>query len=229
MAAQTMQLQEESAIPILTMIATPDSSPFQTRTLRFHNGPIKIGRTDGLDELGGEVVVTSSNGIFTEKVVSRKHGKLTFENGRFFVVDLNSSHGTQVNGVKLPKNTPTKLKNDDIVTFGRAGFCNGIEFKPIIARIKLDFPSYDSIVPDSVNQMSKKQEEVAEDLNKTLSLESLIVALQNEDKRSPNTERKLSGLKQALEYKKWCNFSTKEAVAHVPMLSNLSPGNSPGH
>ena len=80
-----------------------------------------------------------------------------------------------------------------------------------------------------VNQMSKKQEEVAEDLNKTLSLESLIVALQNEDKRSPNTERKLSGLKQELEYKKWCNFSTKEAVAHVPILSDLSPGNSPEH
>ena len=39
----------------------------------------------------GCLVNADSNGIFTEKVVSRKHGKLTFENGRFFVVNLNSS------------------------------------------------------------------------------------------------------------------------------------------
>ena len=78
-------------------------------------------------------------------------------------------------------------------------------------------------------QSSDEESDDAEDLNKTLSLESLIVALQNEYKRSPNTERKLSGLKQALEYKKWCNFSTKEAVAHVLILSDLSPGNSPEH
>ena len=102
MASQTMQLDGD--FPTLTICPTPESSWFETRTLSFYNGAkIQIGRTDGLDEIGGEVRPSSSNGIFTEKVISRKHANLFFRVGRFFVEDENSAHGTKVNGEKLQK------------------------------------------------------------------------------------------------------------------------------
>ena len=250
MASQTMQLDGD--FPTLTICPTPESSWFETRTLSFHNGAkIQIGRTDGLDEIGGEVRPSSSNGIFTEKVISRKHANLFFRVGRFFVEDENSAHGTKVNGEKLQEFSAYKLTDGDILTFGRSGYYKGDEFKAVIGKVSLAYPCYDSLVPSSMDQVPMKEEvvekkvprkEVArkeeisisdgehpQDLDRTSSFESLIGALEKEENRSPNTDRKLEGLKEAFHYKKRAKLSTKQAVSLVSVLSDLSPGNSPVH
>ena len=244
MASETMQLDGD--FPSLTICPTPESSWFETRTFRFYNGAkVLIGRTDGLEEIGGEVRPNSSNGIFTEKVISRKHASLFFRVGRFYLEDQNSAHGTKVNGEKLHKFSAYKLTDGDILTFGRSGYYRGVEFKAVIGKISLAYPCFDSLVPSSMDQVPMKEVEgkkvprmevprkeeisISDSINdRTLSLESLIGALEKEENRSPKTDRKLVGLKEALHYKKEAKLSTKQAVSLVSILTDLSPGNSPG-
>ena len=233
--------EEENGFASITMSPTPESSSFQPRTLSFQNGPVIIGRTDGVEKIGGEALPTSSNGIFTQGVVSRKQAMISFENGRFFLQDLNSTHGTKVNEERLHSD-PIMLRDGDILTFGRGGWHKNIQFKPVKAKIQLAFPSYDSVVPNSVDQLPWKETEVGEvarkskdkdstkegakgnELDKTASIESLIDALEKEQNRSPKTDKKLRGLQEALQHKKKYNISKKEAVLMVDCLANLSPG-----
>ena len=239
--------QLDSDFPTLTICPTPESSWFETRTFSFYYGAkVLIGRTDGLEEIGGEVRPSSSNGIFTEKVISRKHASLFFRVGRFYLEDQNSAHGTKVNGEKLHKFSAYKLTDGDILTFGRSGYYRGVEFKAVIGKISLAYPCFDSLVPSSMDQVPMKEVEgkkvprmevprkeeisISDSINdRTLSLESLIGALEKEENRSPNTDRKLEGLKEAFHYKKRAKLSTKQAVSLVSVLSDLSPGNSPVH
>ena len=123
------------------MSPTPDSSSFQLRTLSFQNGPVIIGRTDGVEKIGGEALPTTSNGIFTQGVVSRKQAMISFENGRFFLQDLNSSHGTKVNEERL-HSEPVKLRDGDIGDWHK-----NVQFKPVKATIQLVYPSYDTQCP----------------------------------------------------------------------------------
>ena len=200
---------------------TPDSSSFQLRTLSFQNGPVIIGRSDGVEKIGGEALPTTSNGIFTQRVVSRKQAMISFENGRFFLQDLNSSHGTKVNEERL-HSEPIKLRDGDIGDWHK-----NVQFKPVKATIQLVYPSYDTVVPNSVDQLPWKEEELVEvprkyededsskegakgkDLDKTASIESLIDALEKDENRSPKTDRKLRDLQEALQYKKKYNISKK--------------------
>ena len=135
---------------------------------------------------------------------------------------------------------PIKLKDGEILTFGRGGWHKNVQFKPVKATIQLVYPSYDTVVPNSVDQLPWKEEEVVEvpgknkdsskkgakgkDLDKTASIESLIAALAKDETPSPKTDRKLRGLQKALQYKKKYNISKKEAVLMVDCLANLSPG-----
>jgi len=148
-------------------------------------------------------------------------------------------------------NLSTSSTDGDILTFGRSGYYKGDEFKAVIGKVSLAYPCYDSLVPSSMDQVPMKEEvvekkvprkEVArkeeisisdgehpQDLDRTSSFESLIGALEKEENRSPNTDRKLEGLKEAFHYKKRAKLSTKQAVSLVSVLSDLSPGNSPVH
>ena len=196
--------------------------------------PTFFGGADGVEKIGGEALPTTSNGIFTQGVVSRKQAMISFENGRFFLQDLNSSHGTKVNEERL-HSEPVKLRDGDIGDWHK-----NVQFKPVKATIQLVYPSYDTVVPNSVYQLPWKEEEVVEvpgknkdsskkgakgkDLDKTASIESLIDALEKEENRSPKTDRKLRGLQEALQYKKKYNISKKDAVLMVDCLANLSPG-----
>ena len=84
---------------------------------------------DGVEKIGGEALPTTSNGIFTQGVVSRKQAMISFENGRFFLQDLNSSHGTKVNEERL-HSEPIKLRDGDI-----GGWHKNAQFKPVKATI----------------------------------------------------------------------------------------------
>ena len=51
---------------------------------------------------------------------SARHAVLTFENDRYFVVDVGSTNGTFVNGARVT--TPRRLTNGDIVRVGQTDF-----------------------------------------------------------------------------------------------------------
>ncbi|MBI2989002.1 MAG: FHA domain-containing protein [Deltaproteobacteria bacterium] len=52
-----------------------------------------------------------------DMAVSRKHAALTFENGQFFVEDLNSRNGTFVNDKKITSKTP--VTENDVIRVGK--------------------------------------------------------------------------------------------------------------
>jgi subtilisin family serine protease len=55
--------------------------------------------------------------ITGDSTISRGHARLTFLGGRAQIVDLDSSHGTQVNGRKIAG--PTTLRSGDLITLGQ--------------------------------------------------------------------------------------------------------------
>ena len=76
--------------------------------------PTFFGGADGVEKIGGEALPTTSNGIFTQGVVSRKQAMISSENVRFFLQDLNSSHGTKVKSMK--RGCTLSPSNSEMVT-----------------------------------------------------------------------------------------------------------------
>jgi serine/threonine protein kinase len=50
--------------------------------------------------------------------LSRLHAVITFERGRFFLMDLGSLNGTRLNSLRLPAREPTELHDGDRITLG---------------------------------------------------------------------------------------------------------------
>lgn len=64
--------------------------------------------------------------VLAEQAVSRAHARISRDGALFFVEDLGSAYGTQINGKKLPKGEKRLLRDGDViaiaqfdVTFGR--------------------------------------------------------------------------------------------------------------
>ena len=58
--------------------------------------------------------------ITDDKTVSKEHAAVAFhENGRLYVVDLKSTHGTTINGAPVPANKPKELANGALLRFGK--------------------------------------------------------------------------------------------------------------
>ena len=74
------------------------------RSYRFHQDVTAIGRMNGNDL------------IITGKTVSRHHARLWFENGRWWLTDLQSTSGTLVNGTRILQ--PVALNEGDVIHFG---------------------------------------------------------------------------------------------------------------
>lgn len=53
-----------------------------------------------------------------DKLTSRRHATIHYENGIYFLTDERSANGTFVNGQQLEEKTPYKLLNDDRVAIG---------------------------------------------------------------------------------------------------------------
>ena len=235
---QTQPEQEDyNAFPSLTIWPTTKSTIFRARTLCLDKGPVLIGRTDGLGKLGNDTDPSDSNGIFEDATVSRHHATISFKDGHFWITDNNSTHGTLLNNDKL-RSEPYMLKNKDILTFGAAPWHDGIEFKGVVGRINLHFPSYDTIVPSSVDEnfgntqpdskevessRNKNEEKVdggfGGDTEDTQTMDELIGEL--ESSRSPRAKRKLEGVLEAQKYKAELGITTKQAVAKVQKLAEF--------
>jgi eukaryotic-like serine/threonine-protein kinase len=70
----------------------------------FHQDVTTIGRTNGNDL------------IIAGRTVSRRHARLWFDNGRWFIEDLQSANGTQVNNIRVYQ--PVSLNDGDVICFG---------------------------------------------------------------------------------------------------------------
>ena len=54
--------------------------------------------------------------------VSKLHAYFTLENSKWWIVDVGSSNGTKVNGMKAPPRAKTALYDNDVVVLGRCAF-----------------------------------------------------------------------------------------------------------
>lgn len=68
-----------------------------------------------------------SNVVLAQQAVSRNHARISRDGSLFFIEDLGSAYGTQINGKALPKGEKRLLRNGDVigiaqfdVTFARA-------------------------------------------------------------------------------------------------------------
>ncbi len=75
------------------------------RSYLFHQVMTTIGRTNG------------NNLIISGRTVSRRHARLWFDNGQWFLEDLQSANGTSVNNMRISYQ-PVALKDGDIINFG---------------------------------------------------------------------------------------------------------------
>ncbi len=74
------------------------------RSYLFHQDMTTIGRTNGNDL------------IISGRTVSRRHARLWFDNGRWYLEDLQSANGTLVNNVRIFQ--PAQLNDGDLISFG---------------------------------------------------------------------------------------------------------------
>ncbi len=92
-----------NGMPFLARL-TVKNGPLSGRAYRFHQVMTTVGRTNGNDL------------IITGNTVSRRHARLWFENGKWYLEDLQSSNGTMVNNVRIFQ--PVELQDGDVISFG---------------------------------------------------------------------------------------------------------------
>ncbi len=86
----------------LEPLAGPPGETFELRDAR----PWTVGRSTGCDAQ------------LADKTVSRRHCKIMFSGENWFITDLESRHGTFVNGKQLDVNTPSMLNDGDLLRLG---------------------------------------------------------------------------------------------------------------
>jgi len=94
------------------------SSTINGVTLRTISGPAAADRDVPPDQritIGRSV---SCDLCLLDGTVSREHAALTWSGDRGIVVDLNSSRGTFLNGIKLESQVPTAIAPGDLLTIG---------------------------------------------------------------------------------------------------------------
>jgi eukaryotic-like serine/threonine-protein kinase len=89
--------------PLLALL-TMQNGAMAGRSYRFHQDVTTIGRTNGNDL------------VIAGRTVSRRHARLWFRDGRWFLEDLQSANGTLVNNVRIHQ--PVVLNDGDVINFG---------------------------------------------------------------------------------------------------------------
>lgn len=89
--------------PVLARLAI-QNGPMAGRSYRFHQDVTTIGRTNGNDL------------VISGRTVSRRHARLWFAEGRWFLEDLQSANGTLVNNARIYQ--PVVLNDGDVINFG---------------------------------------------------------------------------------------------------------------
>ncbi len=89
--------------PVLARLLI-QNGPMAGRAYRFHQDVTTIGRTNGNDL------------VISGRAVSRRHARLWFAEGRWYLEDLQSANGTFVNNVRVYQ--AVALNDGDIIKFG---------------------------------------------------------------------------------------------------------------
>jgi hypothetical protein len=84
----------------LSVLESPDETLPNGEGLEIRNFPYTIGREECDLTIAGD------------RHISRKHAKITYENGIFYILDYGSSNGTFVNEAQIAVNVPTPLSTD---------------------------------------------------------------------------------------------------------------------
>ena len=83
---------------------TMQSGPMKGRSYRFHQDVTTIGRTNGNDL------------VISGRTVSRRHARLWFAEGHWYLEDIGSANGTLVNSTRIYQTVT--LNDGDVVNFG---------------------------------------------------------------------------------------------------------------
>ncbi len=86
--------------------------------LRGKSGDIIIKKTPF--RLGKQVDIVDY--CIKNNAVSRRHAEIIISGTKCYVVDLNSTNGTFINGRRLPADFQAEIKNNDILVFGNEQF-----------------------------------------------------------------------------------------------------------
>ncbi|KAG6885805.1 hypothetical protein C0993_009565 [Termitomyces sp. T159_Od127] len=93
----------------------------------------------------------SNSAMFRCAVVSRRHAKITFsDSGHVYLIDMKSHHGTHVRKPNeavsrmLAPETPTRLSDGDIITFGKSVGRYNEYVRPIVVRAELIYGAQES-------------------------------------------------------------------------------------
>ena len=89
--------------PVLSRLSI-QLGPMAGRSYRFHQDVTTIGRTNGNDL------------VISGRTVSRRHARLWFAEGRWFLEDLQSANGTLLNNTRIYQ--PVVLNDGDVINFG---------------------------------------------------------------------------------------------------------------
>lgn len=101
-AALSPQMQDSSPARLVVL-----STNFAGREFELTKPAMVIGRTDDNDM------------VMNHRSISRHHAKIVRENGRYAIVDLQSSNGVRVNGEEYSK---VELRRGDVIDLGHVRF-----------------------------------------------------------------------------------------------------------
>jgi pSer/pThr/pTyr-binding forkhead associated (FHA) protein len=97
---------EQTSQGLLIVEQTPDSA-LLGKTLLIDRTPFDIGREDC------DLMFTGAPGI------SRKHARITFENGAYFLTDTGSTNHTYMDEVELAIDSPRMLGGGSFIRLGK--------------------------------------------------------------------------------------------------------------
>ncbi len=128
--AEAPPAAEENNVP-KTMIEPAPTNVYESNllpvaSLELHNSPAmpRIGAHVPIEALPfrigrGMKGEPDALSLDEDTSVSRRHAQITYEGNRFYLTDLGSSNGTQVDGIHLAANAPHLLHNGAHITFGK--------------------------------------------------------------------------------------------------------------
>ena len=97
------------ARPEVVLVMMRGSVGFSRRCIPLETDEALVGRATELN------TKSLSNAFFDTGVVSRKHGVLYYQDGRFYYKDTNSLNGSWINGVKMEATKEQMLANNDSI------------------------------------------------------------------------------------------------------------------
>jgi hypothetical protein len=111
-------------------ISEPNNSVSSSATVvvRLPAEKIYFCNSEGWNiEITNGDILGRTNGQHTAKlgkypVISSNHAKVMQQNNEWFIVDLNSTNKTYLNGIKLDPNVSVKIKQNDVVILANVTF-----------------------------------------------------------------------------------------------------------